>query len=465
MAGISSPGIGSGLDVNTIVNQLMAVESRPLSLLAQQKSTLTTKFNAFSLLQSYVDNVRDNAAKLASPALWSQTTATSSDAGSVGASISGKPASGSYSIVVDRLAQSQVVTSDRNPAGASATVGAGTLKIEVGTRQPVLIEIGDGEDTLEGIRNKINATPAAGVTASIVNDTGGARLVLQGTGTGTANAFRVTAVDGDGAPLAGGLAALNFDPAQSPNDPRLARKAQDALVRINGVEVVSTSNTLENTVDGLKLTLSKASSTPVEVSVAADTEGMKAALNGFIKAYNDLNTYLNKETRYDEASKKAGPLQGDAGARTLQSQLRTLLREPSGASSVFARLPDIGFDIQQNGSVQLNQGKLSAAMDKLGELARAFTHESAGTPASEGFGHRFRNLAASLTEGLISSRNQSFRDAIRRNEQQQERVQDRLTLVHARLLKQYTALDTKISSLASLNSYVSQQMAALSKKG
>ena len=128
MPSISSTGIGSGLDVESIVTQLMALEKRPLNLLQQAKNSLDTRLSAIGTLQSRMSALRDSSNALTSLTLWNQTTATSSNAGALRVSTSAGAATGSYAVQVNRLASTQTLASSAF-SGADAAVGEGSLMI------------------------------------------------------------------------------------------------------------------------------------------------------------------------------------------------------------------------------------------------------------------------------------------------------------------------------------------------
>ncbi|UZG43521.1 flagellar filament capping protein FliD [Caldimonas thermodepolymerans] len=451
---ISSPGLGSGLDVTSIVEQLVALERQPIVQLKSQASKLSTQLSSFGLLQSYTSNLRDAAAQLTNLSLWRGTTATSSDA-AVGVTSSTSATAGSYSIQVQQLAQAQSLASQAY-ADTSSVIGTGTLRFTKGDGSFIEVQI-DGAGTLADIRDKVNAAHA-GVSASIVRDAAGARLVFTATETGVANAVTIEAT---GDP---GLQALAYDP-QMPGGMTQTQAPLNALATINGLAIESASNQLSNVVEGLTLTLTQVTSSPVQVKVALDTESIRKAIDGFVRAYNDINSYIATQTKYDEGSKTAGTLQGDRATLTLQNQLRTLLRQDSGASAMFPNLSSLGLEVQRDGSLSVNSSKLSKALENIDELARAFANLDEQAPENNGFAQRFRSLAAALTssEGLISTRTEGLKESIKRNEDQQNRLEDRVALVQQRLLRQYTALDASLSSLNSLANYVSQQVTAWSK--
>lgn len=472
MASITSTGIGSGLDVNSIISQLMAVESRPLGLLQQQKTELNTKLSALGKLQSFTSAMRDAASKLASVSLWNQTKATSSDATVASVVSDSNAVAGDYAVRVNALASGQTLTSRAWGASTDA-VGSGSLTIELGRwgtdgfaaktgSSPVSITIGEGETSLAAIRDKINAA-GAGVTASIVNDASGARLSLRSTETGAENAFRITASettdDGDATT---GLSALAFDAAGGASQMTRYQSAANASATINGIPVESASNTLEDVVDGVTITLLKASTSDVAIGVKPDDEAVKTAITAFTKAFNDLAAYIRDNSKYDEAAKKGGTLQGDRTAIGVQSQLRGVLNTDSTASSAFSRLSDVGITMGADGTLSVDSTKLDAALAKRGELEKLFAADGT-TTATTGFMDRFRDLGAALLEdnGALDSRSDSLNAMIARNDRSQDAMENRLTQTEKRLRKQYEALDTSMAKLSSLSSYLSGQLAAL----
>ena len=478
MATISSPGLGSGLDVNSIVTQLVAIERKPIEALAAQKTTLQEKLSSFGLLQSYTVNIQDAAAALAKPSLWQQTTASSADKTSVSATSSATAVPGNYSVEVTQLAQAQALAS-KTYATSTDPVGTGTLRIELGgwtagglpfipqtPPSQVDVPISVGEDSLESVRAKINSSNS-GVSASIIRDSGGAKLVIRSTSTGLEHSMRISAVPAD-APAAPGGPTLNdlvFDnPAGSATMTQsLAPKNATGLV--NGLPVTSATNTLTNVVEGVTLTLSQVTTRPVQVTVGVDGEAMKKALNDFAKSYSEINKYIVDQTKYDPDKKVASPLQGDRATLTLQSQLRSVIAASGTNSAAFTRLSDTGLELQSDGSLKLNDSKFNTALSKLTDLSKAYTTNDAANPAASGFAVRIKALTEQMTrsQGPVTTRAQGLRDSITRNDKQAARLEERVTQVQARLVRQYGALDTSLTKLNGLNSYITQQITAWNK--
>jgi flagellar hook-associated protein 2 len=476
---VSSIGIGSGLDVSSIITSLMAAESQPLTLLQNKASSINTEISAVGQIKSLTSAFGDKSQALASLSLWKQTTSTSSDSSVVTADTSsGGAVAGDYSVTVQQLAQGQTVTSGAMPS-SSSTLSEGTLTIELGTwsgtppsrfaaksgASAISISIGPGETSLSAIRDKINAA-GAGVSATIITDANGARLSLRSSTTGAENGFRITASEttDDGDP-ATGLSALSYDPTTAGSQLTLNQSAQNAKATVNGIAVESASNTLANISDGLSLTLSKVSATPVSIQVAADTASMKTAVNDFISAFNALNSYIQQQTKYDATTKVGGPLEGDPSILGFQNQMRGVINLGSTASSMYSRLSDIGITVQADGSLAADSTKLNAALANPSQLQALFGTRGADN-ARSGFAVRFSNLsdqALDPLEGQLSTRYTGLQGELQRNSADQTAMQTHLDAEQARLTAQYQALDTTMSQMSALSSYVTQQMAMLAK--
>jgi flagellar hook-associated protein 2 len=361
-------------------------------------------------------------------------------------------------------------------SSADALVGEGTLHIELGTwgagqgsftpkagASAVDISVGPPAESLAQLRDKINASNS-GVVASVLSDASGARLVLRSAATGQANGFRIGVADTDGNNIDGmGLSALAFDPSAGILTMAQALAAANASASLNGLPIGSDSNTLSNVLDGMTLTLGKVTSAPVLVEARSNTESIRKALDGFVSAYNDLNKLVAEQTKYDAAGKTAGVLQGDSAAVSIRSQMRSLLGSSSGASAMFGRLADVGFDVQTDGSIKLDETKLANGIANLGEMKKLFSNSDLLTPANNGIATQLRKMADQVLgiEGSINTRTEGLRKRIDLNQDRQALLQDRVSMVEKRLRAQYTALDKQMASLTSLSNYVTQQINAL----
>ena len=476
---ISSAGIGSGLNVTAIVSQLMAVEDVPLTNLQTAATGIQTTISAFGAVKSDVAAFQTAAQALADPSTWSATVGTSSDSSSVSVSTSTNAAAGAYAVQVQNLASAQSTVSSTF-ASSSSLVGSGTLHIDLGTWSAnqagftaqsgstgVDITVG-ASDTLASVVSNINAANA-GVTASIVTDATGARLVLTSTTTGAANGFRVTAVDSDGTNTdASGLSALAFDPPNGATTSSITQSGANAQATINGLTVTSSTNTLTNVLQGLTVNLLKATTNPVQLTVAPDTKSMTTAVTNFATAYSSMITLLNTDLAYNASTSTAGPLQGDSTAITLQRQLENIAGSVSTASTAFTTLSQIGVQVQTDGTLTVNSTTLANAMNNPSQLKALFanTDPTGNTGSSaNGYAQQFLNLTNSVLgyQGLLTTRVSGLSTSLTQNQTDQSNLQVLLAATQARLQAQYSALDSQMASISSLSSFVTQQITTWNK--
>lgn len=480
MASLSSVGVsGTGLD-ESVITKLVAIEKQPADALTTKNTTLQTKVSTWGKIQSAFSSLKDAANKLTQSEFWNGTTATSSNDTAVSVSTTSSAAASAYAVTVSQLAQGQMVATSAF-ASKTAAVGEGTLRIELGTyvtdnsvappavtfnakaaASAVDIAIGPGDNTLEKIRDRINSSNA-GITASIVNDASGSRLVMRGAN-GETNAFKVSVTENGAVP---GLSALAYDGTTGGTSSMTrTQAAQNAKATINGLAVSSESNTLSDVVDGVTLTLKQATATPANITVAQDTASISKGVSDFISAYNNVVSTIRVQTLYDEASKTAGPLQGDSTARGLLSQMRNLITSDSTATASFSRLFDMGIVTNTDGTLKMTSSKFNDAMGtKLADMQKYFANSDDVVASKNGMGQRIKNLASQIldTNGAIANSTDGLKATIKRNTTKIDSINDRAGLYEARLRQQYTALDASYSKLSGLQSYVSAQLAALNK--
>ena len=470
MATISSPGIGSGLDVQSIVGQLVALEKVPLRQLQTQASSFQTKLSTYGTIKSQVSAMGTAAAKLSNNSGWNAVTATSSNTAAVGVTASAGATATSFTMQVTQLAKAQSTASASVTAGD--TIGEGSLTIALGKWTGASFTAGATpsvnvtiapSDTLSTIAGKINGA-GAGVSATVLRDANGERLLVRSNSTGEANGFRISAVDAtDGNNTdASGLSRLAFD-AGNPSGQTLSQAGENALATVNNVPISSASNRLTDTLPNMTIDLQQITAQPVEISVSIDTESIKKNVQAFVDSYNTLSATLASATRFDEGSKRAGALQGDATAVGLQNALRGMMRSVT-SSTPFGRLSEIGIEMQTGGQLQINQTKLNTALTNLDGVKNLFT-TATGNAATEGFGLKLKRFADGLlaADGMVSTKTEGIQRSIDRNGREQERVNERAARVEVRLLQQYNAMDATVGRLNGLNAFVSQQITLWNK--
>lgn len=379
--GLSSPGIGSNLDINGIVSQLMATESRPLTMLQQKEAKLQSTLSAFGQVQSALATFQSAVTSLSDVKQFQVVKATPSDAAVMTASATSAAAPGSYAIEVSKLAQAQKLAT-AGQASTSAAIGSGTLTFEFGTsiasttgaggavvpgkfvpdgNGGKTITIDPTNNSLAGIRDAINKA-GIGVSATIVNDGGTApnRLVLTSNATGAASSMKIS-VSGD----SGLKTLLTHDPADASTDSLTQTvKAQNAEFMVDGLAVSKPSNHVTDLIEGVTLDLNKTNAgSPATLAVARDTSTVAASVTKFVTAYNAINKTLTDASGYNATTKTAGILNGDSTIRGMQSQLRGILSSPvAGGYGKFDRLSDIGVSMQKDGTLAVDATKLNKVL-------------------------------------------------------------------------------------------------------
>ena len=328
---VSAPGIGSGLDVNGIVSQLMAAERQPLAALTKQELAYTQKLSAFGQVRSALAGFQSALNDLSSGSKFQALSATSSDPQVLSATASGKAIPASYQIEVAQLAQQQKLASS-GYATTDEVVGSGTLTIQFGTYDSGLntftanadkatksIAIDPANNTLAGIRDAINAANA-GVTATIVNDgsAAGNRLVLSSADSGAANSLKISVADDDANDLnSSGLSALAYDPTAAVGSGKnlgQVAAALDAQLTIDGIAVAQATNTVSNAIEGVTLNLAQTNvGEKLTLTVSRDTKAVTDAVQAFVKSYNGASGTLKKLTAFNGPGAENGVLLGVRG--------------------------------------------------------------------------------------------------------------------------------------------------------
>ncbi len=453
MATISSLGVGSGLDIKSIVSQLVALEKKPLDKLKLDAATTQTKITTFGQIKSMVSSLQDAVSKLTSVTGWNAVSATSSAKDYVSASAIGGTQSTNFSVEVQSLAQARATASQSLTSGAA--LGEGTLTFTVdGTA--VDIEV-SATDTMASIASKINGS-SAGVTATILNDGSGERLLLTSKATGLDGAFALSVSDIDGNDADDlGLSRLLFNPTET-------KAAADAQATINNIPVTSSTNTFTNVVSGVTLTVSKETEVgkPVTITIAPDSSAVGANLSAFVQAYNDVNGVLNEATKYDAATGVGGLLQGDSTTLSLQSALRAAVQSLT-SGGVFGRLSDIGISAMRGGNLEVDATKLGKALEQPDALKALFS--STGTGDAQGIAVRLKSVTTALlaTDGFFTRKDDSLNRMLEANAKDQDSVNAKASRIEAQLNRKYSALDTQMASLNALNTYLTQQISQWNK--
>jgi len=383
---ITASGIGSGLDIEGLVSQLVAAERAPTeNRLNRQDARVEAQLSAFGTFKSALASLQDSLAALNDLNSFGVRASESSDTDVVEASADGEAVNGNYDISVEQLAKSHSLASG-SYASVQDTVGTGTLTIRFGStdyvppdpgpesyngftvnpeRAGASIVIDSSNNSLEGVRDAINDADA-GVNATIVNDGSGFRLLLSSDFSGERNSLQVSVADtGDGNDAdAAGLSALAFNGAATNLQQTVA--AQDANFTVNGLAISSAGNVVDNVIDGVDLTLkSTGAATPVTLTVSEDREAVKETIGTFIDGFNEYVQSTRDLTAFDPVSGTAGALQGDSSIRGIAAQLRQVIGGVvEGAEGAVNSLGQLGITTSADGTLALNEQTLDSALQQ-----------------------------------------------------------------------------------------------------
>ena len=447
--GFTVGGLSTGLDTNTIISQLMAIEQQPITRMQNAEQQAASTLSSVKTFNDKLEALLSKADTLSSSDTLLSRTATTSTADYLTASADSSAVPGNYEIKVGRLAQVEKVVYGGVADKDTTTFGTGSLTINNDALSgPVSIPIDSSSNTLQGIRDAINAQKdATGVTASIVNDGSGTpyRLVLTGSSVSNAN------ISLDTSGLSGGTALPSVDSS-------ISRPATTALVQVDGILITSNSNTLTEAIPGVSLNLTAADpnfdpnnpdwstvkSTNLEIST--DKDGIQGKIQDFVSAFNDVVKAAADDN-----------LSGDSGIRSIVSTLRSKFTDTSAGTGLF----QLGIATQKDGSLLLDTSKLGTMLDN---NISGFESLLAGDGTSDGIADNLKTALDAFTDsqtGLVAIRQTSYDNTVRRLDDEIAQAQTRLDAYQQKLVTQFANLETLVGNLNSQGSYLTQQMSAL----
>ena len=444
-------GLATGLDTSSIIDQLMNIERQPLTRLEADKTWLNNRLKAFTeldtRLKAFSDSIKD--LNYRDTLLKRSTTLGSEEFFTASASLDAMPGA-SYEVEVVSLARVQKSVSGGVASSSAPLFGTGSLSLTVGGDTHT-IDIGEGENSLTGVMEAINAADV-GVRAAIINDgtvnpDGSStpfRMVL--TGETVAKEFSL-----DASGLTGGASLDLGTPVQ---------QATRAHVRVDNIDIYSDTNTLTEAIPGMTLDLRKAEAgTTTSLAVNVDKAAIKEAIEEFATGYNKVVSFITSQSVID--GEGGGVLGGDSGINAIKRRLQTMLTQPVENSGTLRALSQLGFETQKDGTLQVNEKTLGAAID---ENLDSVVSLLAGEDGVEGVATRFKNYLFDLTSsatGMLQGRRESINSNLKRIDTKIDASQARLEQRQKTLEAQFSAMETLVSNLNAQSSYLTQQMTAL----
>lgn len=444
---ITAAGVGSGLDIENIVSQLMTLERQPLVALQRRESDTRAQISAYGSLKSAVSSFQDAMKDLSTLDAFRVFNSESSDEAVMTAEADADAAGGIYNLEVSRLAQNHKMGSAQ--FGETATFGgtAGdAMTLTVGS-DSTTIDLSTAQ-TLTEVRDAINsASDNPGVTATLINVGGGNQhLVLTADESGFEDRVQVA--------YGGSLSDTTFNFSTRNEDSAGATLTDlthlDAAFSIDGFDIVSATNSVSTVVDGLNIQLKGEGSATLAVN--RDTAAIEESAKTFVDAYNNVFSTID--------ALQEGELSGDSTLLSVERLMRGILNTaPTGLTGAYSALSEVGIKTDRDsGLLTLNSSEFTEALDTdFAGLAQLFANDD------QGYAFRFDALADSILEedGVIDSREDGLNTRVRRLEDDQAELERRLDLREAALRKEYAALDQLVGSLQSTSTFLLQNFSAL----
>jgi flagellar hook-associated protein 2 len=454
VASSSSAGAagGSVINVSSLVSQLVAATEAPQeTLISNQTQQVSSQISALGTLKSALATFQGSLAVLDTPSAFQIATAASSDETAFTASASAGAPQGTYNVSVTQLAQAQQLLS--GPVAASTPIGSGTLSLSLGGTS-FKVTVG-ATDTLADIAASINSAAGnPGISATVLQGTDGAHLLLSSSLTGASNTIQVSETDGGNA-----LASLTYGTGNTANYTEEAAP-QDAAFSLSGVAFTSATNTVTDAMSGVTLNLLSTTSatTPATLTIASDTATLESNISAFVAAYNTLQGTFTTLGGYDASSATAGPMMGNAVLTGIQNQVQQALYSiVATGSPAYNTLASIGITTQSDGTLSVNSGTLSAALGTNFSAVTQLFSGSAGVASTLN-----TEITAALgSSGSITEAGQTLTSQENSLTTQSNQLNQQMAALSASLTQQYAALNTLLSSLQSTSSYLTQAFASL----
>ena len=440
---LSAAGVGSGLDVTSIVTALVnAKQAAPQAQITSKTNQTNSLLTGLSTLKSALTSLQTAATALSDASTFNSYAGTLADASIGSVSTRSNALPGSYALDVTQLATAQKRSSAAYASGTA--IGGGTLNISIGTAS-VSVDV-SATASLTDIATAINgASGNPGVTATVVNGASGSQLLLSSNKTGVANGFTISAASGSSAGL--GSLATSLNTAGS-------NEAKDAQLTLDGISISSASNAVSGAIDGVTVNLTTTGTT--QLVVKQDTSVAQAAVAGFVTAYNSYVSAVGSLASYDSTTRTSGVLLGDSTLNSVQRQISSVLSSAVPGNSIGS-LVSLGMTRAADGTISLDSTKLTSA---LGANPAAVQDLFGG---SKGYATRLNAAIDGFTSssGIIATRQKSLTASLSKLSDQQTALNSRMSVYQQQLQAEYTNLDTLMSSLNTTSSFLSTTLAQL----
>lgn len=456
---VTTSGVGSGIDIRQLVDEMLAAEGKSKSAkFDSDEAKVLSKITSYGTLRGVLSDFQSTLSNLKDPSKFQGRIALSADEDKFTATASSTAAKGSYSVEVTQLAKNHKLSS-ADFATPDTVIGTGSLKFTIGTVEHSFA-ITSADQTLKGIVKRVNETSTTtGISATIVTSDLGSKIMFSSDETGADKIFTVSTVsDGDGNDSDNlGLSRLSSAYLAT------TQTASNSIVIIDGATVTSSSNTVEDAVDGVTLTLKDTNiAEPELLTINLDKNSAISSIQSFVNSYNTMMQTINnlKKVGGEGAESASGDLVGDSTLRNLEIQIR---REISNAVTTvpggIKTLAEIGITSDRfTGKLTINNTKLTGVLntqfDNVGTLF-AKDEEGVAIKLDELFDGYLQD------SGILDSKTTGLNTTIATIDEKRERLELHLQNLEQRLLSQFIAMDSIIASLKSTSDFLSQQLSSL----
>ena len=456
---ISVGGLISGLDTNSIIDQLLALQQKPIVKLQQQEADYQVELSVYGIMQGVLDSLKSAMEGLDSVSDLTSFSATSGDTDLFSVSADENATAGSYDVTVQNLAKVHKLTSEAFTE--TEAVGGGTIHLRLGDAAAVDISV-SATDTISDVAQAINDADA-GVNAAVIFDGTSYFLTLTGEETGAANLIDLTVTDDDTNNTdTNNLSRLVYEAAGATKNLNNTQTAEDSMITVDGVANISRdTNAIDDVIQGVTITLESAPATDNEavLTVSRDTSAIVSKINSFVSAYNEALDLFEAYQSYDQGTETAGVLLGDTTTNSIRNSLENLITDTVPGVESFSRLADLGIALNSEGRLEVDSSTLNGALDDhLDDVLQFFTQSTEG---SEGFAVRMvdtLNAILDSSAGTLAARTDGIQNSIDDIEDQVERIEMRNLAWETRTRAQFNALELLLAGYQATGNYLTQQI-------
>ncbi len=468
---ISVGGLISGLDTNGMIEQMLALQQRPIVRLQQREAAYQVELTAYGSLDGLLDSLKSAMEDLDSVSDLTSFSVSSGDADLFTVSVDENATAGSYDVTVQNLAKVHKLTSKKVGDGTTLEdgafadgeyVGKGTIHLKVGSGSTVDITVSD-TDTIDDVAQAINDADA-GVNAAVIFDGTYYFLTLATDETGAENVINLTVTDtGDPSDTDMiGLSRLVYDKGVTENLEN-TQTAEDSMITVDGVSNISRdTNVIDDVIEGVTITLESGPDAPdneATLTVSRDTAAVVSKINSFVSAYNQVLDLFESYQSYDPDTETAGVLLGDATTNSIRNRLDNRVTDMVPGVESFGRLSDLGITLNGEGEFEVDSSTLNDALDDHFDDVLQFFAQS--TEGSEGFAVRMVDILEAIldsTDGTLATRTDGIQTSIDGIEDQVERIAMRNLAWETRTRAQFNALELLLAGFQNTGNYLSQQI-------